>query len=113
MSESAQYKVARKDLARIRSATLLPFGQGYEPPTPDEVRALLVIAGHVAGKDKLTGSEAAQLVGVNPRNVRKWTAPCDSSNHVQIPYAAWRLLLLHAGIVDLELLDPASQAADA
>lgn len=102
--QHAVYKVKRKDLKGIRGATLLEFDQGWEPPTPEEVRLLIEYAGRCAGKDKLTGGEVAALTGVNPRNVRKWTAPEDSSNYVKIPYAPWRLLLLHTGVVPLVVL---------
>lgn len=90
----------------IRPETMLPYGQGWESPTPDEVRELIVYAGQVTGKDKLTGSEVARLTGIKDgRTIRKWTAPREAKNHTPIPYAAWRLLLLYAGLVDLEPID--------
>lgn len=99
------YHVIRKDLGGIRSETLVAFDQDWQQPASNEVRALIQYLGRCAGKDKLTGLEVANLAGVNPRNVRKWTAPEDTSNYVRIPYAAWRLLLLHAGVVQLQTLD--------
>lgn len=90
----------------IRPETLLPYSQGWESPTPDEVRALIEYAGQVTGKNKLTGSEVARLAGIrDARTIRKWTAPQDAKNHTPIPYAAWRLLLLYAGLVELEPID--------
>jgi len=41
----------------------------------------------------LTGSVVGQLLGVDPRTVRKWIG-----GEREIPYSAWRLLLLHAGL---------------
>lgn len=40
------------------------------------------------------------MVGVDPRTVRKWTAPAEAKNHRDIPYAAWRLFLQYVGVVD-------------
>ena len=108
----AHYKVLRKDLSGIRSSTLLSFDQGWEQPTPDEVRKLIEYAGRCVEKEKLTGKEVANITGVNPRNVRKWSAPENTSNFVRIPYAAWRLLLLHAGIVELKTLEQQAMAAE-
>ena len=63
----------------------------YSHPTPDNVRQLLKQAG-------ITGSKAASIVGVHGRTIRKWTAEEGSPNHRTIPYAAWRLLLIEAGL---------------
>ena len=112
MSEHAEYNVVRKDLNNIRAATLKPFNEGWAQPTWEEVRSVLVIAGKHVGKDKLTGKQAANLVGVNPRQVRKWTAPPDSSNFAPIPYAPWRLLIEFCGIADKVNTDTLSMVAD-
>ena len=93
------YRVNRKDLGGIRNTTLRAYVDDWEQPTSAEVRALIEHLRKVR-TEKITGQIIANLVGVNPRNVRKWSAPEDTSNHVRIPYAAWRLLLLYAGIVD-------------
>lgn len=100
--EHKSYEVVRQDLGGIRSETLNDYNIGWEQPTPGEVRILIEYMGQLVGKNKLTGQEIADLVGVNSRNVRKWTAPETTSNFTRIPYAAWRLLLLHAGIVQLK-----------
>ncbi len=69
----------------VRQECRLPFAdERYQAPTPAEVRAII---SHL----RLTGSEAGRLTGVNGRTIRKWTG--DASN---IPYAAWRLLLIEA-----------------
>ena len=66
----------------------------YRPPTSNEVRVLLRSKGW-------TGSHAAQLVGVDSRAVRRWTADEAAKTFHPIPYSAWRLLLLEAGMVNV------------
>lgn len=97
MSEqSPQYKVQGK--TEIRHGCRLPFSdQQYEPPTSEEVRQALKHGG-------LTGAAAGQLLGVGGRTVRKWTG-----GERDIPYSAWRLLLIHVG---LALDDTHAMAAD-
>lgn len=52
--------------ARIRKSTLKPFVEGWETPTPEEVRNVMKMAG-------LTGKTASELVGLsNTRTVRRW-----------------------------------------
>lgn len=94
MEDRANYEV-HEDQVTIRQSCLVPFSAPeYTPPTWQEVRALLQ-------KHRLTGSSAASITGVNPRAVRKWQAPPDASSHTEIPYSAWRLLLIHTGEVAL------------
>jgi len=112
MSEQAKYNVTRKDLNNIRAATLLPYNEGWEQPTFEEVRAVIALAGQHIGKEKLTGKQIANLVGVNPRNVRKWTAPPETSNHIAMPYAAWRLLVIFCGIEKNITIDMLDQVAE-
>ena len=54
-----------------------------EKPSADGLRRLLKEKG-------LTGSQAAQIVGVNGRTIRKWTG-----GERAIPSAAWRLLKMY------------------
>lgn len=50
----------------IRSECFLPFGAGWDCPTPEEIRTLMQIA-------ELTGSKAATLTGLkDSRTVRRW-----------------------------------------
>ena len=84
---------------------LLPYyADGYEPPTPDMVDALIRLAGW-------SQTETAKIVGVsfNPKKgsttIRKWRSPVDSKEHRSIPYSAWRLMLLSAGLVSIGQLD--------
>lgn len=72
----------------IRPQTLARWDTGqYQPPTPDEIRALLSEQGW-------TGAQAGLIVGVDSRTIRRWTG-----GERSIPYAAWRLLLVEAGLV--------------
>ena len=74
--------------------TLLAYdNQAYRPPTSTDVRAVIDMLG-------LTADQIASLVGMKDgRAVRRWLAPEDSKTHAQIDYAAWRLLLIEAGLV--------------
>lgn len=74
--------------------TLLPYdAPAYRPPTSSDVRAVIEMLG-------LTADQVAALVGMkNGRAVRRWLAPGESKTHAQIDYAAWRLLLMEAGLV--------------
>jgi hypothetical protein len=66
---------------------------GYHAPTPADVRAVIELL-------DLTADQVATLVGMKDgRAVRRWLAPFDSKTHAQIDYAAWRLLLIEAGLV--------------
>jgi DNA-binding transcriptional regulator YiaG len=71
----------------IRQGSLLLFtNPGYQQPSPNELRAVLNAGG-------LTGATAAALVGVSGRTLRKWT-----SGDRDIPYSAWRLLIISLGL---------------
>lgn len=47
-------------------------------------------------RHKLTGRAIAEIVGVNPRTVRKWLSP-QGKHHAPMPYAASRLLSITMG----------------
>lgn len=73
-----------------RSCTLPVVHPEYKPPTADEVQALMNYAGW-------TPEDVERLIGVL----------CDPAAEVgsgvpMLPYAAWRLLLLVAGVVTIE-----------
>lgn len=75
------------DQTEIRPECLRPFSEGWQQPTPAEVRTVLKLAG-------LTGSETARLVGISDgRTVRRWTG-----GDAPIPFAAWALLCEAAGL---------------
>jgi hypothetical protein len=77
--------------------TLLAYDNpAYCAPTPADVRAVIDMLG-------LTADQVAALVGMKDgRAVRRWLASQDSKTHAQIDYAAWRLLLIEAGLVGLQ-----------
>ncbi len=91
MSETrAKYLVSGRHAGDLRDEIRLPFSDPeYQPPTWEDMRALMLLQGW-------TGSDVALITGVQGRTVRKWASPPNTSNHTQIPYAAWRLLLLEA-----------------
>lgn len=77
----------------------LPFSDDrYRAPTADEVRSLIELMGW-------SQNDVARMVGVNydPKKgsatVRRWKAKEGDKHAREIPYAAWRLLLISAGIV--------------
>ena len=98
MEERPLYAVG--DEVPLRPGTLQKFNSGFEQPTPGEVRSLIRILG-------MTGTEVADFVGVkNSRTIRKWQEVKESDadgqvnrNKNEIPYSAWRLLLLHAKLI--------------
>lgn len=76
----------------------LPFiDEKYTPPKPSEVAALISLMGW-------SQNDVAKMVGVNydPKKgsatVRRWKAKEGDSQARAIPYAAWRLMLITAGI---------------
>lgn len=91
---------APQTLAAFRNrASARPYADSeYKPPTPDEVRALIQCAGW-------SQTEAAKIVGASitpgkgSTTIRRWKAPSGSRDARDIPYAAWRLMLLAAGVV--------------
>jgi len=77
----------------------LPFtDENYLPPEPAMVGQLINLAGW-------SQNDAAKLVGVswNPKKgsstIRKWKSAKGEKEHRPIPYSAWRLLLIYAGVV--------------
>lgn len=84
----------------VRPETLRPFPE-WEPPSPDEIRQVVVLAGERRGLKKLTGAQVADLVGASStgagvgkgsRTVRKWVG-----GESRIPYGAWAILCAEAG----------------
>lgn len=80
----------------------LPFSHAaYVPPTPEEVNRLIKLVGW-------SQSVTAKLVGVNyvPKKgsstIRKWQASVEKDDYREIPYSAWRLMLLYAGVVSID-----------
>lgn len=65
--------------------TLKP-AQEWTQASPDDVRLMLKIAG-------LTGVQAASLLGLDARTIRKWTG-----GGASIPFSAWALLVNESGL---------------
>lgn len=87
-----------ESFARLPCA--LPFiDERYQPPTPEEVAQLINLAGW-------SQNEAAKLAGVSwdtkrgSSTIRKWKSAKGEKEHREIPFSAWRLLLVYAGVVD-------------
>ena len=77
----------------------LPYSDPqYKEPEPEEVDALIKLAGW-------SQNQAAMIAGVpfepgkGSTTIRRWRTARGKENHRQIPYSAWRLFLLHAGVV--------------
>lgn len=81
----------------VSPATLFVYTDpAFQMPTPEDVRAVIQIL-------DLTADQVAGIVGVKDgRAVRRWLAPVTSKTHAQIDYATWRLLVLEAGLVQLQ-----------
>jgi hypothetical protein len=95
--ETPIYRVEGR--TEVRRETRLPFlDDRFRPPTPEEIREVLRLLGW-------TGSFAALQLGVGAREgksggrtIRKWTG-----GEQPMPYSAWRLLLIYAGLaIDTE-----------
>ncbi len=83
----------------------------HEAPTPDDVKELRRLMGW-------SQNDVAKMVGAkyNPQKgsttVRKWCANMESNIYRQIPYPAWRLLLIYAGIAMASEIDEALKGVD-
>lgn len=84
MEDHGEYVAGQTE---VRRETRLPYAdQRFKPPTPEEVRNVLRRLGW-------TGSRAGLELGVTGRTIRKWTG-----GDQDVPYSAWRLLLLKAAL---------------
>jgi hypothetical protein len=72
----------------IRSECFRPAST-WKQPTPEEVREILLRINPPRG---LKGSDAANLLGIQGRQIRRWTG-----GDAPIPYAAWAILADMAG----------------
>ncbi|OMH28090.1 DNA-binding transcriptional regulator [Motiliproteus sp. MSK22-1] len=74
---------------------------GFKVPSPEEIKALRNYLG-------LSQVACARFTGVSYKPekgssiVRKWETSKENRNHKPIPYAAWRLLLAAAKVIDLD-----------
>ncbi len=86
--ESGTYNVQGRQAPIDKRSLLLFDDPDYRPPTPADVTIAC----------KMTGMSSAgigKLLGVDSRNVRRYK----SGQIKMMPYAAWRLLLLHLKMV--------------
>ena len=86
MKPSQQYSLTSEHRAvqGVRPETTFEYASpAYSHPSPADIKSAL-------SAGQLTGAGAGQLLGVNSRTVRKWTG-----GEQKMPYAAWRLLLMH------------------
>lgn len=77
------------DAEKIRGECLVRFVDGWQPPSGEELRAALSMAGW-------SGEEFARRVGVGGRAARRWVL-----NECPIPFAAWCILASKAGFGEL------------
>lgn len=85
MEIKATYQSAT-DQAYIRQSTLRPAGQGWEQPSPAEVRAAVARTG-------LSPREAADFLGDSRKALNRWT-----NGEEPIPFSAWVVLCQRAGV---------------
>ena len=83
-----------------KNLSLLATDRNYEPPGPGDLQALRKTFG-------LTQIDVAKITGVRwtakgSSTVAKWEVPRNKFDNRQMPYAAWRLLLVTLNIVDVE-----------
>jgi len=73
----------------------------YQAPTPEEVNQLIVLSGW-------SQNDVAKLVGVRwdtkkgSSTIRKWKSDKAKKDYREIPYSAWRLMLIYAGVVGID-----------
>lgn len=81
--------------SELRHETRLPYTDPrYVAPKPAEVAEVVRLL-------ELSGSQAGGMVGVDGRSIRRWIG-----GDREIPYSAWRLFLIEAGL-DLPASTPA------
>lgn len=108
MEERAVYSVDRNGVlpdtleAFKNHPTARPYSDAqFRLPTPAEFYRLKEIVGW-------SQTQIAKMVGVSydgkkgSAMVRKWGTDVSNKEHRSIPYAAWRLLLLYAGVVSVD-----------
>jgi len=80
------------------------YTDGYEPPTPIEVDALIQLMGWTQRNiSEITG--VTYSVEKGSTTVRKWkTKDPNSKDYRQIPFSPWRLLLFQAGVISCDEL---------
>lgn len=85
------YALALQELSLGRPGLFERFSEEWQPPTPDEFKELLRLAG-------LGRSGAGRLVGVSPGKIGKW-----AGGQGEVPYAVWRLLTVYVGLAPADV----------
>lgn len=85
------YALALQELSLGRPGLFERYSEAWQPPSPDEFRELLRLAG-------LGRSGAGRLVGVSPGKIGKWVG-----GQGEVPYAVWRLLTVYAGLAPADV----------
>lgn len=93
---------------RNRPCALKKSDPSFEQPSAAEVRALRNLLGcSQVGLAKILG--VTYNVKKGSQTVRKWETSEDSKEHRPINYAAWRLMLIAAGVISSsDLIDEVS-----
>lgn len=82
----------------MNNKTLKPFGLGFQYPTGEEIKGLIAASNY-------TGSQIADLLGVNSRRIREW-----QSGTKRIDYSEWRLLCGLLGLVEINKIPAGPKA---
>ena len=97
-----ELKIEKKILKFQKQPHAQAFHSGkFLKPTPQEIRELRKFF-------KLTQVDMAIIVGAawdakrGSATVGSWEAKVGTAEHRSIPYSAWRLLLIHVGVVNFE-----------
>jgi len=89
------------DAFKNRNCARLYTDELYTPPEPEEVSQLIILC-------QWSQNDAAKLMGVKwdtkkgSSTIRKWKSDKAKKDYREIPYSAWRLMLIYAGVVGVE-----------
>lgn len=99
MEERAIYAVSRPQIKaeQLPREILVEFDDPlFRAPTATEVRLALHLCLSSNGV-RLSGSEIGRVLGVTSRTVRRWMS-LDPGDFKEMPYAAWRLVVIGLGL---------------
>ena len=97
---------AKRNTKKLKFFKKQPYAQTFSSgdfllPTPKEIREIRKFF-------SLTQVDVAKILGASwdlkrgSATVGKWESKVGTAEHRSMPYSAWRLLLLHVGIVEFE-----------
>ena len=112
MSEAAaRYTVNRKSpitpSALKKRACSKPFSDSrFKPPSAEEINSVIAIG-------QWTQVDVAYIIGISSSEkgsatLRRWKSDPESPSHRQIPYAAWRLMLIEAEVITQGVMLPST-----